>query len=259
MINHVRTLLMNTRRDSYRVTDPGEEYVPADYTPRVLSADLRLFRAALFGNQPDRLFINYRMRQLMQLLHATPLAEDITRDDDRLTYLPFKQDLFDQAFKTTIVQPAGQDARLEIIGTPVPDNNAGVTTYKWDITIGVGDVQVVSYTGVKGTTTHDISESSIIIPRTNLRLFLHDAPPGTTARVTATARPADDISVVLGKAVNAIGEHGMDELFPFNAAGRLATWRDIWQHHPDTVMKYGALLLSLANRTAQMPQEPTRA
>jgi hypothetical protein len=85
MINHVRTLLANAPAN----TADGWEYVPADFTPRQLSSTISRIRRFVFGLQPTPTALNYRLRQVMQLLHATELETYVLAKDPRVTYLPF--------------------------------------------------------------------------------------------------------------------------------------------------------------------------
>ena len=104
MLNKVRTLLMNRGREGHDLRLPGEEYIPADFVRRVQPVWLRRIYARLFGANPDRLFINYRMRQLMQLIHATPLSEFVAADVADLTYLPFRDELNDSLFRQIVTR-----------------------------------------------------------------------------------------------------------------------------------------------------------
>ena len=94
MINHVRTFIINTGRNGHGLDEPGEEFIDTDFVPRHLPPGMASIHRVLFGGVSDRLFMNYRIRQIMQIMHATPLEQDIYIPDNRVTYLPFKDDLF---------------------------------------------------------------------------------------------------------------------------------------------------------------------
>ena len=98
MINHVRTLLLNRGRDGTPRTSPGEEYVPPTFAPRALTTPLRTAFTTLYGGDPDRLMLNYRLRQLTALLHSTELEEYVLAKDPRVTYLPLDGAFFDGVF-----------------------------------------------------------------------------------------------------------------------------------------------------------------
>lgn len=106
MINHARTLLGNQAAILLGLNFPGEEYVPETFYPVTLPSPLARIRALLFGSQPDRIMVNYRLRQYMTLLHATELSQYVTAFGARLTYLNRDWlDLFDERFFGVFVAP----------------------------------------------------------------------------------------------------------------------------------------------------------
>ncbi len=85
MINHSRTLLLNA------LPAPGiagEEYIPPEYKVRTVPPYLDQIRKILIGNNVNREVQNYRVRQLMTLLHSTSLSKYVYTMDPRVTYWP---------------------------------------------------------------------------------------------------------------------------------------------------------------------------
>jgi hypothetical protein len=80
MINHVRTLLQNT------VPAQSDEYVPEDFVPMEAPEAVQKVKRILWGRTPA---YQFRIRQLMQLLHSTELEEHVLAKDPRVTYIPF--------------------------------------------------------------------------------------------------------------------------------------------------------------------------
>jgi len=82
MINHVRTLLQNL--------PPGaesDEFVPVDFVPAEVPEVVQKIKRILWGRTPAH---QLRIRQIMQLLHATVVCDEFVRaPDPRITYLPF--------------------------------------------------------------------------------------------------------------------------------------------------------------------------
>jgi len=93
MINHVRTLLLNNPPIHGQIV--GDEYIPADFVPIVVSSTIAKVRMGLFGARPQRRTMNYRMWQLMSLLHATELKQFMLEHDQRITYDPGGPSPFD--------------------------------------------------------------------------------------------------------------------------------------------------------------------
>lgn len=257
MINHVRTLLLNCGRAGHSVQEPGEEYIPEGFIPRQLTPPLRLIRNTLFGGVPDRLFMNYRMRQIMQLMHATVLAVDITADDPRVTYLPFKQDFFNDVFKTTIEQVAGPARRFDVVGTHTSNMSSGIARQLWEVSVLEGGlVNVTKRRGTPETREHYVvTDVAVPLHGSELQIYLHNALAGTSLRIESLARPAFDVATVLTGSAAVVEQYGFDEIFPTIAAEPVATWKRVWLEHPDSAMKFTAMLLAIAHRTSQLPQE----
>jgi hypothetical protein len=119
MINHVRTLLLNADGSKAFPPDyPGEEFVDPDFRVLALPGPLKLVRSCLFSPTPDRAMINYRLRQLLSLVHSCELEEFVTAPDPRVTYWPtHNTDVFDRAaFGTTIKRVVG-DGDLYVQGS----------------------------------------------------------------------------------------------------------------------------------------------
>jgi len=85
MINHARTLLLN-RRTADMEGHPGYEYIPTTYEPIELPTAVGRVRAALFGDNPDPVYMHYRVRQCMQLLSAAGYNWRVEQLDPRIIY-----------------------------------------------------------------------------------------------------------------------------------------------------------------------------
>jgi hypothetical protein len=131
MVNHVRTLLVN-RTGHGNASGPGEEYTSPAYREVPLSTPLRAIRAALFGRDPDRDTLLFRVRQFLAVLHSTELAEYVTADDPRLTYVLGDES---ELLPSTAASPVGHAHPLYIGGTQPREGGTGKTRYRWDVEI----------------------------------------------------------------------------------------------------------------------------
>jgi hypothetical protein len=86
MINHARTLLLNTAI----VGALGGEYSSPDYVPVTLSPGLQTLWDTLFSKNPAGW--NYRARQLMTILHSTSMSKYVYELDPRITYIQTQDD-----------------------------------------------------------------------------------------------------------------------------------------------------------------------
>ena len=133
MVNAVRTLLANLDGSGFAPGD-GEEYTPPDYHPVPLPGYLQTLRAVLFGTNPDRHTVLYRVRQFVALLHATALAQDVLAFDSRVTYLPIARGDFELP-PSVAVLPIGGHTQVLIVDGPAPvQDGIGRTTFSWLIT-----------------------------------------------------------------------------------------------------------------------------
>lgn len=252
MINRVRTLLMNRGREGHDLRQPGEEYIPAEFVRRSQPIWLRRIYTRLFGASPDRLFINYRMRQLMQLIHATPLSEFVATDPVAVTYLPFRDELNSDLFQQ-VITPAGA---AYLHGGHSADEAIGQSQYAWTVRLIAEDtvrvtshIPVTTYVDVPVTFTGGLSSVISLIPKRLTTSFnLHDV--GFSYRVQSAVKPSTDIATVLATAFN--GAEGLDtlNLFDANIAAEQSMYYDIWTRHPQFVMRYAAICMAIANFTA---------
>lgn len=182
MINHARTLLLNTTTVGDYATYPGEEYISADFVPLKLTSTLLRIRAGLFGSRPDRLMLNYRGRQLMSLLHATELSQFVLDLDPRVTYDHTAQTFYEHPFGFGSRQYTGCGTSLYLQGETLTDPSpTGLCRRRWSVDV-ISDSQVsiksskpaapevfVDYTSTDGLS------SLITLPETSLSFRFNTA------------------------------------------------------------------------------------
>ena len=156
MINHARTLLLNVSAAAYAPGELGEEYVPP-YSALKLPTYLQTARRIIFGTAPDRVFLNYRVNELMRLLHQTELSEFVYALDSRVTYWPQSKTDFFLPQQQVITQKlfGVYETKLNIIGNPKPDNARGRAYREYTVRInGAVGEEVVTITST--TTPEEI-------------------------------------------------------------------------------------------------------
>lgn len=254
MINHIRTLLLNATRGGYGPSYPGEVFVPSSFRPRRLTPAALLARHAIFGTRPDRLFLNYRLHQIMSLLHSA-LEEYVLADDDRTSYL--RPDDFPELFAGAFgiaVTPRNNAVALHVIGAAICDDVAGVCERVWQVRIS-GDEVTVTPRGaspvVATATFVDNLSNAIGLPASELAVRFA-ATTDAAWEVLARARPQLDLGVVIAAAEARLGDRVM-EFFDDTPVGN--SLRNIWMQHPWSPHRYAAMLLGLARSIDQMPPE----
>jgi len=178
MINHARTLLLNKSANTYQPGTLGEEYVPP-YSALTLPSYLTLPRKILLGTDPDKVFLNFRMHELLNLIHQTELSEFVYALDPRITYDPTDNSEFFIAQKqVNLDRVVGLGTtRLFITGAIKPDNVTGRAYRNYYITVTrINDEYVISI----------ITESA----RDTLNQSLDWAQPTMPMRLAMTTGPS---------------------------------------------------------------------
>jgi len=255
--NYVRTLLLN--QTGHGTADTlAEEYVSPDYLPRTLPAGFAKIRSVLFGGTPDRQMLNFRLYQLMQVLHATELAEYVTYVDDRITYLPFDRgELLASAFGSVVTDAPGTTGTLTIIGDPVPDEANGIIYRQWQVTVNAGNtVTIQEFTPTPGMAVQAYTVTdglSSLIPLSGSPLYFNFS--GTVVdswTIASTAKPTTNMAEILATLQHVVSDTDEIALFGQTPVEPYLTWWNCWNSHEQYAYKLGGLLLALAYRTAAL-------
>jgi hypothetical protein len=198
MINHARTLLLNTaQRNNHITTDTAAEYVPAEFFPVNLTNALRLVRRVLFGSKPDARFINLRIRELMGYVHQTEFAHYVYDLDPRVTYWPTQAEDFKDATRsqTIITQLSGPAQPLTVVGAFKPDHSVGVAIRKYLIASGVKQPTLAMK--AMRLESPDTSNTAVAIQQlgTTAEPDVFDA--GTSGDTTVALLPQTDLKLLL--------------------------------------------------------------
>ena len=183
MINHARTVLLNTRPQKTQRQDAGYEYMPETFRPLALPPALATIHKVLFGTKPDMYFLNLRARELLSYIHQTELAEYAYKLDPRVTYAtPTDAPFFENAKPTiTIVQTAGLPLPLSWGGTFSASDATGITTKQFEIVAQeINSAYSVSLRAVNSVSPPEIialpdptQPPTIKLPDTNLQFKLN--------------------------------------------------------------------------------------
>lgn len=132
MINHIRTLLLNSNPGS-RQSDqyPGEEFVPEDTRFRTLSGTTGEIWTLLFGGL-DRAGINLFLRLGMGIISACDMDEFLYEEDTRKTVPPYNDIRFRQGPYRSVTWESDSDLDVRLSG-PLEVND--VTFTEWMLTV----------------------------------------------------------------------------------------------------------------------------
>lgn len=253
MLNHVRTLLLD-RPDDADPALPGEELVAAGYRPAPPPAALAAVRRVLFGADPDRLLLNYRLRQLLAVVHASPLEPYVTAPDPRITYLPFAADLLDPALYLPRVTPTGStpaDAALTVSGAPLPPDAAGRAEFAFAVTVLAGGAVRVDRLRPDPLNTNSAPPAPLV--GSGYAVTPGRADAGLAWLVEVRNRPQYDPGALVASAAT-LGEPVLAALFGTADAEPYRTFRNLWRDGRETPLRLAALVLALAYRTDEARQ-----
>ena len=252
MINHARTLLLNVGGPDAEAV--GEELIPSDYTPKILTTDLAKMRAAIFGDSPDRSMLNYWAKKLLAYIRMSDLAKHVTGMDSRITYLPFDNMFFDECLASPSSETVSGTDPLYVINRD-PLTRGQRLLSKWV-------VHVLDGTTVRLTNETDSGVSEETYTLTNGLSGQHSLPGSPYLKVAfrATAgniwtvknvqRPRDglhDLWMRLSVKHNALAERMFGEEEPY------ATLKYVWRNvRADIGLRLSAAVLAYIYRVNEL-------
>lgn len=254
MINHVRTLLLNKDGSKRPAADFFyEELVPADYREQTLGA-FGMVRDALFGGKPDNAFLNFRLHQIMKVIHSTEYVRYVTAPDSRITYDTSEHLIMEPEAEYSVNPLTGTalSTDLTFLGSATTPGET-ILQHRWLIDIPyVGTARLTNQiTGDETETAFTFTSglSDIIeFPGTSNLSFRFTRDPAVNARwaVSVRKKPSAEIYAVLGT-LESLGEE-MNSIL-FSKVEPYSTFEQIWLHHPWWTYRLTGVALALAYRT----------
>jgi len=158
MINHARTLLLNVEPRTYNTDMLGEEFIP-QFSSIKLPTYLERAHKIIFGTDPDKVFLNFRVYELLSLMHRTELSEFVYALDPRVTYsVTGLSDFFLGSANAEIEKITGVvRSNIHLSGAAVADNSLGRAYYEYVIRV-VNDTArtaIAEIAPVTGATTNN--------------------------------------------------------------------------------------------------------
>lgn len=254
MINHVRCLLLNRSPAEVVPADlPGEAAVDPTYRPIALPGWLQTVRTALFGLDPDRLMLNYRLRQILEVLHATELSSFLSAADSRITYYPFQEATIYESVKGGRVLQKPESVEVFFNGTALT-TTAQLRT-RWSATV-LGEIVILAreqpptYESTTALAAQNGLSTEIPVPRVDLRLQLQGAQHADEILFEITATPDTDLGLAVAR-VRSCGDATLQQLF---AGGDepMQTYRNLWNSSRPFPYQVAALALALAHKTSEI-------
>jgi hypothetical protein len=255
MVNHLRTCLLNVNGSlSPSPAYPGEEYVPPTYVAKFLPGELAQGYELLFGLQPDRALMNYNLRALLDMLHASELESHVLALDPRITYMPPKTDLFDLVASGAVITQLAGTQTLTFAGGNAVSQVGNNISFRWQVAVlDSSHVQVTQYsnTFTSAVTTilpYTVSNGlscPIALPGSSLSVHF-TAGTGSSWQIDAMARPALDIPALSYGLSTSLTADMADAIFgPVGSPEPYKTFRNLWEMHDQLPYRLGGLVLAL--------------
>ncbi len=260
MINHIRTLLIN--RDGRRspgIDFPGEEFVPPEYRVKTLSTPLLQTYRLWFGADPDSFMLNYRSRQLLTLVHASPLKDHVTAQDPRVTYWPFRDRQLGQSqtYRPVVTSLVGGETAA-VVGEAGQDVDVtGRCFNEWQVEVlSSSTVRVMRRSPPQSSIIYDYTvteslSSQVPLTGSNYRLMLSNPATAQVYLVRTYARPAREMGTILAT-LSAFPEETRRAIFGRETTEPFLTYRQLWNSHFELPMRLGAYVLAYCRRVEEL-------
>ena len=256
MINHARTLLLNIAANRTQLGDAGYEYIPAEFRPVHIPAELSTLQRTFFGTTPDNYFLFARARELLGYIHTTELADYAYALDPRITYWPpTNTDFFTAATQpVTSQQVAGPPIRLNISGTVSANTAIGRAERNYTVLLTPAATQhniTIQTTTESAVVPLDSPGKIFKLPDTELKFFIEstDIPTEfTAARWQIRARTNPPPLILNLSLLELLGTPVFLTLFGPAPTEPYATFNQIWEDHPLPAYRIAGLTLAYIYR-----------
>jgi hypothetical protein len=252
MINQIRTLLLNIDGSNNPGPNyPGEEYVPPTFHAFQLTGAVRIVHQLMFGIAPDRALMNYRLRELLTVVHTGPMAQYVYALDPRVTYWPPQNNSLFQSIVAGVQvgNLNGTTAQLSIVGAAglVYDNETLVHNYL----VQVVDSSHVSINNVSYTyTTTDGLAGPIFFPGTG-KAFVFNPVVGSQWSVSWVGIPSRRMEDVFRDLQLAVTGDLVTALFQTNLGQPNLTFFNEWDANPYLPNRMAGITLALGYAMSQ--------
>lgn len=250
MINHARTLLLNTN-GALRVVSPDvpfDEIVDPTFKALALPGFIVAVRGVFFGANPDAAMLSWRTTQLLQVVQNGDAGDYITSLDPRITYDLTSYAMDRQAFIPVQTPAPRTIGQLAFGGSPNPPDSTGVMRRRFGVSTDGSSVTVTDL-----LTTFVATTSGLKAPLADCgySVELFDVAPGDLWTVDLLLEPQISLGDLAATLKNMDGS-ALLNLFGSGLAEPYATFRNLWDEHPDFLMQLSGLILAVVWRSEEV-------
>ena len=228
---------------------PGDELGAPGFNSVSLPSYLNMLRNYIFGLYPDNAFLNYRLRQYMQVLHASFLAPYVYALDKRITYSLTATDFVSNTLFVPQVTPLNNSSGLvTVTGTPTPPDISGIMNHVYLMTLNPDNsITTVSQTLPLKTLTEQTQPATL--PGSGYTISIFNGTINGTWLVEILNRPQYDLGAIIASINNA---SVLTQLFGAVPVPPYDTFANLWYDQNETPRKLAALLLAIIYRTEEV-------
>lgn len=250
---------MNVEDVSFKQHIIAEEIIDPNYVPKVLPTYIRSLRAVLFGDNPDRSMLNYRVKQLLAMIHASELAEFVTDLDPRITYnFETNTSLSEEGLNNVIVeQVSGTASELILAGAPSSPDRLGQMLFQWRVSYTSPTTTITRLYPYQTQNTTAIFTAGVSqeIPLLGSNLTVRHKDSTADWTVTHRAKPKRDLGELMAN-IDTLGETTFTKLFNVsNSKGKtepFQTFYNLWRQHYALPYRLGAVVLAMGYQTDEL-------
>jgi len=257
MINHIRSILLNApQAQAHPVDFIGEEYVSPEWVPVPQPHGVARLRDILFGHNPDRALMNYRLRQFMTLIHSTDLEQYVHEKDSRVTYWPgTTRGIFDKAFGATVTDVSVSGSQLTPVGT-LELSRDGQLYDKYLITVSSSTAVIIDRKTKPYSleTVSMVAGQPVVLPGTQLQFMILNPQASDSWELELLRRPTADLGTLVKNVETNLGAGALADVFGPAGEEPYKTFKTLWEDHPYLDYKLGGLVLALAHRMDETRQ-----
>jgi hypothetical protein len=259
MINHARSLILNdVASNRPEAGTLGEEYLPTEYRMLDYSGTLDRVRTKLLGASNDPLYQNYRLAQLMAVMHGNQYAEEQALAlDTRYTYRPYKADFLNLDFAVEVSEVDDKNMTLKTTGVPTANAAIGKSLYRWNVRTAVGPELIVQELLTGQTATYNVTITDEVTNSITLEngVILTVEVPSDIWQVeamwvvTSMARPDQDLGYLVAD-LNSLGTGTVTDLF----RNVPSSFYNLWYQGVSLVDQLGGLLGAFVYKAEEVRQ-----
>ena len=238
MINHYRTALLNISGNNWPGLEyPGEELVDTSFRQKPLPGYISTVYRLIFGESPDRAYLNYRLRQLTTMWHDGLLHEVITAKDNRLTYWPMQFASPMTGYGVVTVEGVNNTSFSDysVLEVPLADDRLGRSQFILDLEVSGTSCNVLDE---RTDRRYAVTSSGGYF---NLLNDIKVSIGNGHHRATAFLKPGKDIGQILADCEAVVGSDIELQLFSGNE-----DLKQLWRRSDSPADKMGSLSLALA-------------